>query len=72
MMLTVSEKVRVLLDRKKMTVGDLADRLGVTRQNLSNKLTRNNFAENDIAKLADALNCDFEIRFTDRDTNDFI
>lgn len=71
-MLTVSEKVRVLLDRRKMTVGDLADRLGVTRQNLSNKLTRNNFAENDIAKLADALNCDFEIRFTDRDTNDFI
>ena len=71
-MLTVSEKVRVLLDRKKMTVGDLADRLGVTRQNLSNKLTRNNFAENDIAKLADALNCDIEIRFTDRDTNDFI
>ena len=71
-MLTVSEKVRVLLDRKKMTVGDLAVRLGVTRQNLSNKLTRNNFAENDIAKLADALNCDSEIRFTDRDTNDFI
>lgn len=50
-MLTVSEKVRVLLDRKKMTVGDLADRLGVTRQNLSNKLTRNNFAENDSINL---------------------
>lgn len=71
-MLTVSEKVRVLLDRKKMTVGDLALKLGVTRQNLSNKLTRNNFAENDISKLADALNCDFEIKFIDRDTNDTI
>ena len=71
-MLTVSEKVRILLDRKKMTIGVLSEKLGITRQNLSNKMTRNNFSEKDIAELADALNCDFEIRFIDRESKEYL
>ena len=71
-MLTVSEKVRILLDRKKMTIGELAEKLGITRQNLSNKMTRNNFSEKDIAELANALNCSYEIRFVDKESKEYL
>ena len=34
-----------------MTVKELADKLGTTRQNLHNKMTRNNFSESDLEKF---------------------
>jgi lambda repressor-like predicted transcriptional regulator len=45
-----------------MTV--LSERSGQSRQNLSNKFSRNNFTENDIKKLAEAMGCSVDIRFT--------
>ena len=60
MNLTMGEKIRVILKRRGMTVAQLADLTNQTRQNLSNKLTRDNFQEQDIKAIADALNCDYE------------
>ena len=48
MNMTPTEKIKVLLDRKKMTIGTLADVTGQTRQNLSNKLKRDNFSYNEL------------------------
>ena len=59
-MLSMSEKIRIILKRKKMTVVDLADKLKTSSQNLSNKLTRNNFSEQELHKIAEALECRFE------------
>lgn len=64
MELTVAEKIRVLLRRKNMTLGDLADAMGQSRQNLSNKMRRNNFQESDIRAIAEALGCTVEVIFT--------
>ena len=61
--MSVSEKVRLIMGRKKMTMGELAEATGQTRQNLSNKMTRGNFTEADIEKLANALGCTVEITF---------
>ena len=36
MNLTVSEKLKILLGRKNLTIKDLADKLGTSRQNLFN------------------------------------
>lgn len=60
---TNAEKVKIIMSRKKLTMGDLADATGQTRQNLSNKMTRGNFTEKDIEKLAGALGCTVEISF---------
>ena len=46
-----------------MTMGDLAEASGQTRQNLSNKMSRGNFTEKDIRKMAEVLGCVAEIRF---------
>lgn len=60
-MITISEKIRIIMKRQNITLGELAERSGQTRQNLSNKLSRGNFTEKDIIKLAEALGCTVEI-----------
>lgn len=61
--ISVAEKIRLIMKRRKMTMGDLAEASGQTRQNLSNKMSRDNFTEKDIREMAAALGCTAEIRF---------
>ena len=63
-MLSTTEKIKVLLQRQKMTAGELAERTGQTRQNLSNKFKRDNFAEKYLHDIAAALGCTCEVVFT--------
>lgn len=70
MEMTVGEKLRILLARRKMSISELARRSGQSRQNLSNKLSRNNFSEQELQRLCEALDCGFEIIFTMNDTGD--
>ena len=72
MNLTVSEKFKILLGRKNLTIKDIADKLGTSRQNLSNKFSRDNFSEKDIRQIAEVLNCDYEIKFKMKDTGEEI
>ena len=60
MILTMGEKIRILLRRKKITISDLADMVGTSRQNLTNKLNRDNFSEQELIEIATALGCKFE------------
>ncbi len=71
-MLTTSEKIIVLLERRKMNKSDLAAAIGTTRQNLGNKLSRNNFSENDLRNIASALGTDLRVDFIDRETGESI
>ncbi len=70
MALTMGEKIRVILKRRGMTVAQLADLTNQTRQNLSNKLTRDNFQEQDIQTIAEALNCEYEAFLVMKDTGE--
>ncbi len=72
MVLTMGEKIKIVLKRRGLTIAQLADLTGQTRQNLSNKLTRDNFTEKEIAEIAGALNCDYDAYLTMRDTGDKI
>ena len=64
MNMTVAEKIRLIAKRVNMSMGDLAEGTGQTRQNLSNKLTRDNLSTKDIQALAEAMGCSVEITFT--------
>ena len=68
--MAMAEKVRILLVKRKITVTDLAKRLGMSQSNLSNKLSRDNFDEKELQEIAEALNCDLDIGFTLRDTGE--
>jgi transcriptional regulator with XRE-family HTH domain len=62
-MLTATEKLKVILKRKNMTVKELADLLGTSRQNLHGKLTKDNLSEHDLKKFCEILGIQFEINF---------
>lgn len=68
--MAMAEKVRILLVKRKITVTDLAKRLGMSQSNLSNKLSRDNFNEKELKEIAEALNCDLDMNFTLRDTGE--
>ena len=72
MSLSIGEKIVIILNRRGMTKAALAERVGMTRQNLSNKLARNNFSEKEIREIAEALDCAYETKLTMRDTGEEI
>lgn len=72
MPLTMSEKIKVVLGRRNMTLGDLAEKTGQTRQNLSNKMSRDNFTEKEIRKIADALDCSYQASLKMNDTGEVV
>ena len=63
MNLTTSEKIRILCKRKNITISELAKRLEMSSQNLSNKLTRDNFPESELKRIAFVLGYKYESHF---------
>lgn len=59
----LAEKIRILLLKEKMTVVGLAKATDSSSQNWYNKLSRDNFTEDDLIKIAKATNSVVEINF---------
>ena len=72
MKLTTSEKIKLLITRKGLTITEFAPMINTTRQNLTNKLARDNFTEQDLIEIASALDCSFESFFTLNDTGEIL
>lgn len=71
--MAMSERIRILLvKRANISESELARRLGISPQNLHNKLKRDNFNEQELKQIAEVLDCDFSITFTLRDTGETI
>lgn len=66
--MTMALKIKAILFDRKMTVKELAEKIGTSRTNLSSKLSRDNFSEKDLRAIAEALNCEFDGIFTYKDT----
>ena len=71
-MLTTAEKIKVIMKRNNFTMTELANQLNCSRQNLSNKMSRNNFDEKELTAIADVLGCELEINFINRATGEKI
>lgn len=69
--LTFGEQVKIVLSRKNMTIKELAETIEVrtgkkmSRQNLTQRLSRDNFQEQDMRMIADILNCSFYLSILD-------
>lgn len=70
--LSTQEKIRFIAGRRGLTLGAIAEGTNQTRQNFSNKMTRNNFKESELSEIADFLGCDLKIVFIDKQTGDEI
>ncbi len=72
MPLTMGEKIKIMLGRRNMTLAQLAEKTGQSRQNMSNKMSRDNFTEKDMNEIAKALDCTFEANLVMNDTGENI
>lgn len=70
--LSTVEKIKLIRERRGMDINTLAIRTGMSRQNVYKKLAQNNLCETDIRELGNALGCDVQIVFIDRDTKSMI
>ena len=55
MELSTAEKIRILVKRQGMTIKELAELTGQSRQNLTQKLDRNNFDEKELRLIAEKM-----------------
>jgi len=66
----MSEKIEIVLVKRKISKKELAERLGYSPSNLYNKLKRDNFTEKELQQIASVLNCSFDAAFTLNDTQE--
>lgn len=53
--------IKQLLLERNMSVKDLAEKLDIIPQSMSNKIYRDTFSYEEVVKIADILNCDVKI-----------
>ena len=70
--MAMTEKIKIALIKKGMSVKDLAARLGCTSQNISGKFKRDNFSEKELQEIADTMGCEFRGLFIDKETGEEI
>lgn len=71
--LTFGEQVKIILSRKGMTIKQLAEQIELctgkpmSRQNLTQRLGRDNFQEKDMRLIAEILGCKFQLSIMEMD-----
>lgn len=74
MNLTFGEQVKIILSRKGMTIKQLAEEVEkytgkpMSRQNMTQRLGRDNFQEQDMRTIADILGCKFTLSIMEMET----
>lgn len=66
--MSMSKKIKSLLIERDVSIKELSAKLGYKGSYLYNKLARDKFTEEELIKIADALDCEYEGIFTLRDT----
>lgn len=64
-MLALKETIKTISKEKKVTQLEMAETLGISKQNFSNKIQRNTFSPDELVKIADRLG--MELVFIDKD-----
>lgn len=60
--ITIGEKIKIVLSYKQMTVQDLNKMMGYkSPSTLYNKFKRDDFSENDLKEICQILNCSYDI-----------
>ncbi len=61
-----SIEIQKIMLEKGINKKQLAERCGWSQSNLYNKMKRDNFSEEELIKISEALGCVLEIRFRDK------
>lgn len=64
----MTENIKIVMLKRKINIKELAEKLGTTGNNMTNKFKRDNFSEKELHQIANALNCKLDIALIDKDT----
>ena len=71
--MAMTEQIRIMLVKSgNISESELARRLGISPQNLHNKMKRDNFTESDLREIANALNCNLKIQYISKETGEVL
>ena len=68
--LALRETFKAISKDKNITQYEMAEALGISKQNFSNKVQRNTFSPDELARIADAL--DMKIAFIDKNGRKYV
>ncbi|MGE8036847.1 helix-turn-helix domain-containing protein [Lysinibacillus sp. NPDC093692] len=63
----MAKKIKMLMVEKDITLSELAEKIGTSQPNLSNKLKRDNFSEKELNQIAEVLDVEYEANFVLKD-----
>ncbi len=66
--MSMTKKIKLILIERDISIKELSAKLGYKGSYLYNKLSRDKFTEEELIKIAQALDCDYEGVFTLRDS----
>ena len=69
--MSVTKVIKNILGDKHISQVELAEKVNVTKQNLSNKMNRDNFSTIELVEIADALNMNLLLK-DKTDGNEYI
>lgn len=66
--MNVSEIIKIICVKRNITVAELSVKMGFSKQNLFNKLYRNDMKVSDLERILDALDCELKIGVLDKES----
>ena len=69
-MLTIEEKIGILAKRTGISLPQVAERLGCSKQNVYSKLRRKTWTEEELRRYAEIFGCECEVVFTNKQTGE--
>lgn len=64
----MTENIKIVMLKRKINIKELAEKLGTTGNNMTNKFKRDNFSEKELIQIANALDCKLDIALIDNET----
>jgi len=62
--MTIKQKIKVCCEMSGITLTDLARKMGMSQQNMSNRLKIGKFKQEELEKMAEILGCKYTSSFT--------
>lgn len=66
--MNVSKIIKIICIKRNTTIAELSVKMGFSKQNLFNKLYRNDMKVSDLEKVLAALDCELKIDVLDKET----
>ena len=70
--MNISEIIKILCVKRNISVAELSVKMGFSKQNLFNKLYRNDMKVSDFENVLAALDCDLKINVIDKKTKEVL